>query len=53
MEQLDRYTTSRNNLMQILAKRGTIYTLGLCMGILARLSQYDYHLFKEIEHRSR
>jgi hypothetical protein len=49
----DRFTLSRGYLMRILARKGTIYTLGLCMGILARLSQSDYSLFKELEERSR
>jgi hypothetical protein len=38
--------------MQILAQKGTIYTLGLLMGILARLSMTDYQLYKEIETRA-
>ena len=50
--QEDRYTLSRDRLMKLLYKRGVIYTLGVCMGILARLSQYDYNLYKEIEHRA-
>ena len=39
-------------LMNILAHKGKIYTLGLLMGILVRLSQYDYGLYQELKTRS-
>ena len=39
-------------LFKILNTQGRIYTLGLLMGILVRLSRSDYNLFKELERRS-
>lgn len=51
MEQ-DRYTLSKQNLYTILARKGVIYTLGMCMGILARLSISDYRLLRELEERA-
>ena len=50
--QNDRWTETRRNLEIIHQKKGTIYTLGLLMGILTRLSQSDYQLYKEIETRA-
>jgi hypothetical protein len=49
----DRFNESRTNLMKILARRGVIYTLGLCIGILSRLSRYDYQLYQELRDRSK
>lgn len=51
--QHDRYTETKQSLMKILAVKGTIYTLGLLMGIIARRSQTDWDIFKEIEHRAK
>ena len=48
----DRWSETRQNLELIHQKKGTIYTLGLLMGILTRLSQSDYQLYKEIETRA-
>jgi len=48
----DRWTETRKNLELIHQKKGTIYTLGLLMGIITRLSQSDYSLYKEIETRA-
>jgi hypothetical protein len=50
--QNDRWSETRKNLEQIHQKKGTVYTLGLLMGILTRLSQTDYQLYKEIETRA-
>jgi hypothetical protein len=50
--QNDRWQATRKNLEVIHARKGTIYTLGLLMGIITRLSQSDYKLYKEIEHRA-
>jgi hypothetical protein len=50
--QNDRWTETRKNLDVIHQKRGTIYTLGLLMGIITRLAQSDYSLYKEIERRA-
>lgn len=50
--QEDRWSITRKNLELIHARKGTIYTLGLLMGILARLSINDYTLYKEIEIRA-
>jgi hypothetical protein len=50
--QNDRWLETRKNLELIHARRGTIYTLGLLMGIITRLSQSDYELYKEIEIRA-
>ena len=49
----DRWRETRKNLERIHARKGTIYTLGLLMGILTRLSMYDYQLYKEIETRAK
>ena len=48
----DRWSETRKNLELIHARKGTIYTLGLLMGILTRLSMTDYQLYKEIETRA-
>ena len=48
----DRWSETRQNLELIHQKKGTIYTLGLLMGILTRLSMYDYNLYKEIQTRA-
>ena len=53
MMQDDRWSETRKNLERIHARKGTIYTLGLLMGILVRLSMYDYNLYKEIETRAK
>ena len=50
--QNDRWLETRRNLEIIHQKKGTIYTLGLLMGILTRLSQSDYQLYKELETRA-
>jgi hypothetical protein len=50
--QVDRWKETRKNLELIHARKGTIYTLGLLMGIIARMSINDYNLFKEIEIRA-
>ena len=49
----DRWSETRKNLERIHARKGTIYTLGLLMGILTRLSMTDYQLYKEIETRAK
>ena len=51
--QEDRWTETRRNLERIHARKGTIYTLGLLMGILTRLSMTDYQLYKELETRAK
>jgi len=50
--QNDRWTETRKNLELIHQKKGTIYTLGLLMGILTRLSMTDYQLYNEIQTRA-
>jgi len=50
--QNDRWLETRKNLERIHARKGTIYTLGLLMGIITRLSLNDYQLYKEIETRA-
>lgn len=50
--QNDRWRETRKNLETILAHKGTVYTLGLLMGILTRLSMTDYQLYREIETRA-
>jgi hypothetical protein len=39
-------------LFRILNTQGRIYTLGLLMGILVRLSRTDYNLYQELKRRS-
>ena len=41
-----------DNLYKLLNRLGPIRTLGVCMGILARLSLTDYRLYKEIKKRA-
>lgn len=48
----DRFDKSKHYLFRILKARGVIYTLGLCMGILCRLSRSDYTLAKELKDRA-
>jgi hypothetical protein len=50
--QEDRLNQTRKNLDVIHQKKGTIYTLGLLMGIISRLTRSDYDLYKEIEIRA-
>jgi hypothetical protein len=50
--QNDRWSETRKNLEQILELKGTVYTVGLLMGMLTRLTNTDYELFKEIELRA-
>ena len=50
--QNDRWQATRKNLETIHALKGTVYTLGLLMGILVRLSMTDYQLYKDIETRA-
>ena len=52
MMQNDRWQETRKNLETIHALKGTVYTLGLLMGILVRLSMNDYELYKEIATRA-
>ena len=49
--QEDRWSETRKNLEQIHDLKGTVYTLGLLMGIITRLSMSDYDLYKEIQQR--
>jgi hypothetical protein len=51
--QEDRLNQTRKNLERIHARKGTIYTLGLLMGIISRLTRSDYDLYKEIEIRAK
>jgi hypothetical protein len=51
--QNDRWRETRRNLETIHALKGTVYTLGLLMGILVRLSQTDYQLYRDIETRAK
>ena len=53
MMQNDRWRETRKNLERIHARLGTVYTLGLLMGILTRLSMTDYNLYKDIETRAK
>ena len=39
-------------LMKILNHTGKLYTLGLLMGIVTRLSKSDYNLYQELKQRS-
>jgi hypothetical protein len=48
----DRDIEVKDALMKLLAYHGRIYTMGLMMGILVRLSRYDYNLYKEILDRA-
>jgi hypothetical protein len=48
---LPREQQVRAMLMSILAKKGLIYTCGILMGMMTRLSKHDYTIYKEIAHR--
>jgi hypothetical protein len=48
----DRFKLTKQNLEQILRIKGTVYTLGLLMGIITRLSNTDYDLYRDIETRA-
>jgi hypothetical protein len=50
---LDRFNETRKNLDTIHKHKGTVYTLGVLMGIICRLSLSDYNLLKEIETRAK
>jgi hypothetical protein len=51
--QNDRWRETRKHLELIHQKKGTVYTLGLLMGILTRLSMTDYQLYRDIETRAK
>ena len=51
--QNDRWSETRRNLEQIHELKGAVYTLGLLMGILTRLSLNDYNLYQEIAARAK
>ncbi len=48
----DRRSETKKNLEKIMNNQGTIYALGVMMGMLARLSENDYLLYREIEIRA-
>jgi hypothetical protein len=48
----DRMTRARRAIELIMETRGTVYTVGLLMGIVCRLSRTDYQLVKDLETRS-
>ena len=48
---MNRSKQTTDRLMAIAKTRGWIYTLGLLIGIVSRLSHYDYTIYKEIEDR--
>ena len=48
-----RFDSAKSSIDYIMARRGTIYTLGLLMGILCRLSRHDYNLVQELERRAK
>lgn len=48
-----RFNSAKSSIDYIMARRGTIYTLGLLMGILCRLSRHDYNLVQELERRAK
>lgn len=49
--QEDRIARTQKNLEQILQLKGTAYTLGLLMGIIARLANDNSELYREIQTR--
>ena len=51
MKEENRVEITKQRLYRIMQSQGTIYTLGLLMGIISRLTQYDYQLYKELEAR--
>ena len=51
MSKSNRRKQTNDRLMAIAKTRGWIYTLGLLIGIVSRLSHYDLTIYKEIEDR--
>ena len=49
----DRFKLTKQNLDEIHRIKGTVYTLGLLMGIITRMSNVDYELYREIETRAK
>jgi hypothetical protein len=43
----------RDALMDIAKRKGWIYTLGMCIGILAKASLVDYTIYKDVLDRHR
>lgn len=50
-QNLPRDQQVRSMLMAILVRKGLIYTCGILMGMMCRLSKHDYTLYKEIAQR--
>jgi hypothetical protein len=43
----------RDALMDIAKRKGWIYTLGMCIGIIAKVSLVDYTVYKDVLARHR
>ena len=47
-----RMMRAKTAIEQIMARKGTVYTVGLLMGILCRLSRTDYQVVQDLEQRA-
>ena len=47
-----RMERAKRAIEQIMSHRGTVYTVGLLMGILCRLSRTDFQLVQDLEQRA-
>lgn len=47
----NRKERTKQILFDIMKQRGVVYTLGLCIGILSRLTRYDIQLYQELKTR--
>jgi hypothetical protein len=48
----ERAQKTKEYLYTIMRNHGVVYTLGLCIGILCRLSKDDFQIYLELKHRS-
>lgn len=48
-----RWDRAKTALYSILYAKGTVYALGVCIGLLARLSMTDPRLLREIEAKAK
>jgi hypothetical protein len=47
-----RMLRAKTAIESIMAEKGTVYTVGLLMGILCRLSRTDYQIVQDLERRA-
>ena len=52
-EQVKRYKHIQTLLIDLAKRRGAVYVLGLCIGMLSRRASSDYDLYNELETRAK